>query len=111
MVSKENNLIPEISYGTTRRWNVVISGSDPNLCSRSTTSECSVSKDMTNTDVIITPTTHKGKVSRLIRWIFFGLIVSILCVSQIRRTNENGDIRDFSLVDDLSKLVQLRNSG
>jgi hypothetical protein len=62
---------------------------------------------MTNTDVIITPTPDKGKISRLIRWIFFGLIVFILCVSQIRRTNENGDIRDFSLVDDLSKLVQL----
>jgi hypothetical protein len=110
MVSKQNNLIQEISYGT-RRWNVVTSGSDPNLCSRSTTSECSVSKDMTNTDVIITPTPDKGKISRLIRWIFFGLIVFILCVSQIRRTNENGDIRDFSLVDDLSKLVQLQNSG
>ena len=108
MVSKQNNLFPEISYGTTRRWNVVTSGSDPNLCSRS---ECSVSKDMTNTDVIITPTPNKGKVSRLIKWIFFALIVFILCVSQIRRTNENGDIRDFSLVNDLSKLVQLQNSG
>lgn len=110
IVNKQNNLIPEISYGT-RRWDVVTSGSEPNLSSRSTTSECSTLKDMTNTDVIITPTTHKGKVSRLIRWIFFGLIVFILCVSQIRRTNGNGDIRDFSLVDDLSKLVQLQNCG
>jgi hypothetical protein len=28
MVSKQNNLIQEISYGTTRRWNVVTSGSN-----------------------------------------------------------------------------------
>ncbi|XP_076070638.1 uncharacterized protein LOC143042260 [Mytilus galloprovincialis] len=99
----------EISYASPKKYTVLCSSSDSNLCVHQFRSTLLREDDLDT----IPSNCIKVEVSvqhfRLWKCLLIASALFILFVSMIRRTNGNGDFRDFSLFDDLCTLIHLKN--
>ncbi|XP_063413287.1 uncharacterized protein LOC134695801 [Mytilus trossulus] len=99
----------KISFASPKKYTVVCSSSDSNLCVHHIRSSLLRKDDLD----AIPSNCIKVEVSvqhfRLWKCLLIASALFILFVSMIRRTNGNGDYRDFSLFDDLCTLIHLKN--
>ncbi|CAC5422824.1 unnamed protein product [Mytilus coruscus] len=99
----------KITYASPKKYTVFCSSSDSNVCVKYIRSSL-LSDDNLG---MISSNCIKDEVSvqhfHLWKWLLIAIALFVLFVSMIRRTNGNGDFRDFSFLDDLCTLIHLKN--